>query len=177
MIREATIEDTEVLAKIINESFRNVARRFSLTQDNCPRHPSNCTTSWIESDMARGAQYFLLFQSGDPIGCFGLERPTIDICYLERLSVLPEMRGKHFGINLVQHALRYAASKGARKVSIGIIAEQTELKKWYENQGFVEIQIKSSSHLPFQVCLMEINLRNAADQRLYPDARQPAACR
>jgi N-acetylglutamate synthase-like GNAT family acetyltransferase len=158
MIREATMEDAEVLANIISESFHNVAKRFALTEDNCPNHPSNCTTAWIESDMARGVQYFILFQSGKPIGCVGLERSNIDVCYLERLSVLPGMRGKHFGLSLVRHALHYAASKGARKISIGIIAEQTELKEWYRTLGFIEVGIKSFPHLPFQVCFMELNL-------------------
>lgn len=164
MIREATIEDIEVLASIISGSFRDVARRFSLTQDNCPKHPSNCTPSWIESDMGRGVQYFILFHSDNPIGCVGLESPSIDVCYLERLSVLPEMRCKHFGIRLVQHGLYYAASKGARKVSIGIISEHTELKEWYRTLGFTETGTKRFAHLPFQVCFMELNLEKFVSQ-------------
>jgi N-acetylglutamate synthase-like GNAT family acetyltransferase len=171
MIREATIEDAEVLSDIISESFQNVARRFALTEDNCPKHPSNCTKAWIESDMARGVQYFILFQSGNPIGCVGLECPGIGACYLERVSVLPGMRGQHFGISLVRHALNHAASKGERKASIGIIAEHTELKEWYKTHGFIEVGTKSFPHLPFQVCFMEINLKSAANKRLYSDAR------
>lgn len=71
IIREADSKDIKVLACIIRESFRDVAARFSLTLENCPKHPSNCTTSWIESDMARGVQYFILFIEGKPIGCVG----------------------------------------------------------------------------------------------------------
>ncbi len=171
MIREATIEDLEALASIISRSFLDVAKRFSLTQDNCPKHPSNCTTSWIESDMARGVQYFILSQNENPIGCVGLERPSIDVCYLERLSVLPERRGKHFGIRLVQHALNHAASKGARRISVGIIAEQTELKQWYKTFGFTEVGIKRFAHLPFKVCFMELNLQKDANKKTCPDAR------
>jgi N-acetylglutamate synthase-like GNAT family acetyltransferase len=156
MIRKASIEDSEMLARIISESFRDVAKQFSLTHDNCPKHPSNCSTSWIESDMARGVQYFILFENANPIGCVGLERPSVDVCYLERLSVLPEMRGRHFGIKLVQNTLDYAISKGACKVSVGIIAEHTKLKEWYKNLGFGEVAIKSFPHLPFQVCFMEM---------------------
>jgi N-acetylglutamate synthase-like GNAT family acetyltransferase len=159
MIREATIEEREVLASIISESFRDVARRFSLTRDNCPKHPSNCTTSWIESDLSRGIQYFILSQNGKPIGCVGLEHPSIDVCYLERLSVLPEKRGNHFGIRLVRHALYHAAVKGARKVSIGIIADHFELKEWYETFGFSEVGTKRYPHLPFEVCFMALNLK------------------
>jgi len=171
MIREATIEDLEVLAGIVRGSFRDVAKRFSLTQDNCPKHPSNCTTSWIESDMARGVQYFILSRSGSPIGCVGLERPNNDVCYLERLSVLPQMRGNHFGISLVQHALSYATSKGAHKVSIGIIAEHTELKEWYKTLGFIEVGTKRFAHLPFQVSFMELKLEKAGKQCVSSDAR------
>jgi N-acetylglutamate synthase-like GNAT family acetyltransferase len=171
MIREATLDDIDVLARIIRESFRDVAIRFSLTLQNCPKHPSNCTTSWIESDMTRGVRYFILSQGGNPIGCVGLETPSIVVCYLERLSVLPEMRRKHHGIKLVQHALGLAASKGGYKVSIGIIAEQIELKKWYQRLGFTEVQTKSFPHLPFQVCFMEYKTKDVSIQRVHTDVR------
>ena len=161
MIREASIKDRNLLSKMISESFRDVARRFSLTKANCPKHPSNCTTSWIEYDMARGVRYFLLYSDESPIGCVGVESPNEDVCYIERLSVLPEMRGKKFGSTLVRHALDFSASKGAKRVSIGIIAEQTELKEWYKKFGFTEMQTKSFQHLPFEVCLMELKLKGS----------------
>ncbi len=159
MIKRATIKDSDVIVKIIRDSFHDVAIRFSLTKDNCPKHPSNCTSSWIEADISRGVQYFILYSDQNPVGCIGVERPDVDICYLERLSVLPEERGKHYGISLVQHAMDYAALKGSIKVGIGIIAKQTELKEWYKKLGFVETQTKSFPHLPFEVCLMEFELK------------------
>ncbi len=161
MIRKATLEDAEVLASIIRQSFHNVAKRFSLTKNNCPKHPSNCTRSWVESDMERGVAYFILFQNEMPIGCAGVESPSAEVCYLERLSVLPEVRGRHFGIELVHHAIDYAASKGARKLSIGIIAKQDELKAWYRNLGFYKVGVKHFPHLPFQVCYMEHHLHTS----------------
>ena len=130
MIKEATLNDREILVKLIRDSFRDVARRFSLTVDNCPKHPSNCTSSWIESDISRDVQYFILYVDENPIGCVGIEKPSANVCYIERLSVIPKMRGKHFDVSLVKHALKYAASKRAIKVSIGIIDEQTE---WNSN--------------------------------------------
>ena len=172
MIKEATLNECEVLVKIIRNSFRDVARRFALTKDNCQKHPSNCTSSWIESDIARGVQYFILYADENPIGCVAMEKPSAAVCYLERLSVLPEMRGNHFGIRFVQHALKCAASKGTRKVSIGIIDEQTELKEWYKQIGFVEMQKKSFQHLPFTVCIMEYDLENSANYAFYSDGHK-----
>lgn len=162
MIREAEPKDCDLLAEIIRHSFRDVAFRFSLTEDNCPKHPSNCTALWIEQDILRGVRYFILSADENPVGCVGIERAGGDVCYLERLAVLPEMRGRGFGVRLVQYALSQAASMGAGRVGIGIIAEHAELRQWYEKLGFVEIQTKSFAHLPFNVCLMEIELSDSA---------------
>lgn len=158
MIRNATPQDQELLADIIRRSFSDVAKRFSLTRDNCPKHPSNCTPSWIASDMARGVRYFILYHGQNPIGCAGVEYPGSGVCYLERLSIVPRMRGRRFGLRLVRHALELAASKGAAKVGIGIIAAHGELKAWYEGIGFVETGRKIFDHLPFEVSFMEIDL-------------------
>lgn len=155
MIIEATKNDRDVLAKLIRDSFRDVAHRFSLTKENCPKHPSNCAPSWIEADISRGVQYYLLCAAENPIGCVAIEKASADVFYLERLSVLPEMRGRHFGILLVHHALACAAAKGARKIGIGIIDAQPDLKEWYARLGFVVTGTKSFLHLPFTVCLME----------------------
>ncbi len=163
-IRNARTEDVEMLARIIRESFRDVAVRFSLTRKNCPKHPSNCTASWIESDKTRGVQYFILSIDDVPIGCAGLESPSSDLCYLERLSVLPEMRRQGFGKALIRHTLECAKAKGARQVSIGIIAKHTELKHWYMGIGFVEVQTKSFQHLPFQVSFLKFKIGDAANQ-------------
>ena len=174
MIKEATLNDCKVLAKLIRDSFRNVAQRFSLTKENCPKHPSNCASSWIKSDISRGVQYYILYVDDNPIGCVAIENVNSDVCYLERLSVLPEMRGKYFGIRLVQHALECAALKGARKVSIGIIDEQPDLKEWYIQLGFVVTEIKRYPHLPFTVCLMEIKIKKSANNAFHSDGKSAA---
>lgn len=168
MIREALPEDREILAEIIKNSFEGIARRFSLTPENCPKHPSNYTPSRVEMDFSRGVRYFMLHMTDGPIGCVGLEQPNAEICYLERLSILPEMRDRGFGKVLVRHALEWAASKGAVKVSIGIIAKQTELGQWYKHLGFVETKTISVPHLPFNVCLMEFPRLNTTNIYLTP---------
>lgn len=157
-IYDATPEDADMLAHVIRESFRDVAKRFLLTPQNCPKHPSNCTSEWIQSDQARGIRYFVLSQEGELIGCVGLEASKNALFYLERLAVLPEWRRKGFGRALVGHALSVAKASGARRIGIGIIADHVELKQWYAKFGFVEVEKKSFPHLPFKVCFMELNI-------------------
>lgn len=57
----ATINDAAILTGLIRNSYRDVAQRFGLTPQNCPKHPSNCTDDWIRNDFARGSLKNLKF--------------------------------------------------------------------------------------------------------------------
>ena len=153
-IRTCTQEDTGVLAETIRSSFKDVAKRFGLTQENSPRHPSNCTQGWIQKDMERGVTYFIIENENFVAGCVGLEQANSEVCYIERLAVLPNQRHRGFGKALVTHVLSKAKLLGVHRVNIGIIAEHTELKNWYKGIGFVERESKIFSHLPFRVTFM-----------------------
>jgi diamine N-acetyltransferase len=157
-IRRCTQEDTGVLVETIRESFRDVAQRFGLTEENAPRHPSNCTAEWIQQDMRRGVIYFILENDNIVSGCVALEVASSDVCYLERLGVLPNQRRHCFGKALVSHVLSEAKLLGALHVDIGIIAEDTELKAWYKRLGFIETETKGFPHLPFRVTFMSHDL-------------------
>lgn len=154
-IRIANHDDIPLIASIIRESYQTVADRFQLNIKNCPKHPSNCTDKWISHDFNRGLNYYLLESEGNIMGCAAIEIASSELCYLERLAVLPPNRNKGFGDKLVSHVIGEAKCAGYKKVSIGIIAEQTDLKNWYQKFGFVEGDTKQFEHLPFQVTFME----------------------
>ena len=157
-IRRCTQKDIEVLVETIRESFQDVAERFGLTEENAPRHPSNCTAEWIQQEMGRGVTYFIL-ESGNMVsGCVALEVAGSQGCYLERLGVLPNQRRHGFGKALVSHVLSEAKLLGALHVDIGVIAEDTELKAWYNRLGFIEAETKEFPHLPFRVTFMSHDL-------------------
>jgi GNAT superfamily N-acetyltransferase len=143
-IREASSADISLLSRLIRRSYRDVADRFKLTPANCPKHPSNCTNEWIENDLARWVSYYILEHSGIPAGCVAIEKANSDLCYLERLAVLPRERHKGLGRQLVEHVFH--------------IAQQTELKQWYQKLGFKEGETKEFSHLPFPVTFMTCEL-------------------
>ena len=157
-IRAAGSADVPVLSGIIRVSFRDVAERFSLTLENCPKHPSNCTDEWIENDFARGVAYYILESDGTPVGCVALEKANPDLCYLERLGILPQSRRKGFGKALVDHVFSEARALGAKQIGIGIISDDTELKLWYQRIGFIEKETEEFAHLPFLVTFMSYEL-------------------
>jgi len=163
-IRICTKEDTEVLAETIRKSFRDVADRFGLTRENAPRHPSNCTVDWIREHMELGITYFAIENNNHVVGCVALEQANSEVCYLERLAVLLDQRRRGSGKALVEHALSEAKLLGVNYVSVGIIAEQTELKHWYKKLGFVEGESKEFPHLPFRVTFMSYGINKTLQQ-------------
>ena len=163
-IRICTKKDARVLAEITRKSFQDVADRFGLTPENAPRHPSNCTVDRIREHMERGITYFAIEDNNHVVGCVALEKANSEVCYLERLAVLPDQRGCGFGKALVNHVLSEAKLLGVHYVSIGIIAEQTELKNWYTGLGFVEGESKEFPHLPFRVTFMSYGIKKTFQQ-------------
>lgn len=157
-IKKAGLGEVPLLAGLIRDAYRDVAQRFNLTPENCPRHPSNCTPTWIRKDFARGVSYFILEHNGTPAGCAALEKPTTELGYLERLAVLPDYRRRGIGRRLVDHVFEQATDAGLKKISIGIIAEQTDLLMWYRKIGFLEADTKEFAHLPFLVTFMMYQL-------------------
>lgn len=157
-IVQAERKDCELLASIVSESNKDVAELLGLNRNNASKHPSFCTSEWILSDFDRGQEYFISIENGLSNGCVAFEQPTKDTAYLNRLSVLPDFRNKGVGAALVQHIIDYSKYKEVMSISIGIIAEHTQLKEWYLKQGFTEGAIQKFDHLPFTVLYMHYGI-------------------
>jgi GNAT superfamily N-acetyltransferase len=156
-IREAGDEDCELLVELIRGGFRDVAERFGLTEENCPKHPSNCTLDWIRRDLERGVIYYILDERDSPVGLVGLEQANEKVYYVERLTVLPGSRRRGLGRALLDHAIRMAAESGAGRVEIAIISDDTALRDWYAGSGFAVTGRRRFPHLPFEVTFMAMD--------------------
>ena len=153
-IRESTPEDSATIAILVSESNKDVATKFGLNAENCPKHPSFCTEAWVKADMERGERYFIIEESSKPIGCVAYESPSSGLAYLNRLSVLPEHRNRGVGAQLVQYIISHARSASIQTISIGVIGEHMELQRWYNKLGFRDGETSRFPHLPFSVKYM-----------------------
>lgn len=157
-IRNVSPNEADQIAALLRAAYADVAQRFGLTPENCPKHPSNVQPESIIEAMAHGTRYFALEAENKTIGCVALEQPQPEVCYLERLAVLPKHRHRKAGKLLVEHIFTEARRLGAERVEIGIIAAHETLKTWYETFGFREIRRAHFPHLPFEVLFMRRNL-------------------
>lgn len=153
-IRTVGKEDIDVLVEIVRDAFQEVADRFGLTEQNSPTHSSNCRTEWLMREINRGVVFYVLEAQGRPVGCVALEKINDEVCYLERLAVLPREQKKGFGEALVKHALSQARLLKAFRVQIGIISDDHALQNWYEKLGFEEVERKNFPNLIFEVTFM-----------------------
>ena len=153
-IREAGFDDVAILVTLVSEANKDVALRFGLNAENCPKHPSFCDEEWIKADLARGERYFILEENLSAIACVAYERPSADLAYLNRLSVLPAHRECGIGSRLVEFIIELARSEKVEQVSIGVIGEHADLQRWYNKRGFESGEVKCFPHLPFSVRYM-----------------------
>ncbi len=161
-VTKAISSDAATIAEIISEANTDVAKKFDITVENNSKHPSFCTKDWVLNDMGKGEEYFLLqtnFQaSQQAIGCIAFERKDNSTAYLNRLAVLPSCRNIGAGEQLVRYVLNLANENQHKYVSIGVIAEHTQLVNWYLKLGFISKNIKTFAHLPFNVQFMTYSL-------------------
>jgi len=154
IIREAKRADIDILVNLLRSSFRGVAERFGVTEENNPKSLAFCTNERIECDLEKDVTYYILQENGLPCGCVALERARPGVCYLMRLAVLPEHRGKGYGKMLVHYIFEKSRISGARRVEIAMISKDRKLKKWYKKLGFIQKGTKKYNHLPFIVAFM-----------------------
>lgn len=147
LIREGTNNDIDNLVEIIQDSFLDVAESFGLTEQTSPAHPSNCRAEWLIRDMNRSVTFYVLKNDGRDVGCVALEKINNEVCYLDRLAVLPQYRRQGLGEALARHALDAARSLRMYRVQIEIIAQQSELHDWLEKLGFEDVEGKQFPRL------------------------------
>lgn len=177
MIRRACADDVQMVVSLLRRACDTVAKRFGLTQENCPKSPAFYTEDRARADFERGVQYYFLEEDAEVCGCVALEKARPEIGYLERLAVLPEYRSRGYGSAMVRHVLTQARSIGLERIGIAIIAEDAPLAEWYRRFGFVSTGTREFDHLPFTVAFMEKELQeplaNDTPNRIVSDREEP----
>jgi len=146
----------EECAKVIRAAFGTVAEEFGITRENAPTNPAFAGADSLLKMKEKGAQLYGAFEGKACIGFVAIEKASDDVYYMERLAVLPEHRHRGIGGRLMDFVMDFVRKNNGKKVSIGIINDNRVLKDWYMRYGFVETEVKTYKHLPFDVCFMEI---------------------
>ena len=151
-------EQLNTCLEIIHKSFITVADEFKLTKNNCPNHTAFMPVEKLIRQYESEADMFLYQHNGEYVGYFSLVNNGKSV-ELNNLSVLPEYRHLGIGKEMVEYANEYIIKNtSAKKITIGIIEDNTILKNWYSSLGFIHTGTKKFEGLPFTVGFMELNI-------------------
>jgi len=156
MIREIhSVEELRECAQVIRAAFRTVADEQGLTAENCPTHPAFLAEEQLIAKVQAGMRVLSAMQDGKLVGVVGIQQTGERRYEMMRLAVLPAFRHLGLGRQLVEHVCQTVKTLGGNVVHIGIIDENTVLKQWYLDLGFVICETGRMPHLPFTLCWME----------------------
>ncbi|MGN0619706.1 MAG: GNAT family N-acetyltransferase [Ruminiclostridium sp.] len=151
MIRKVRREDIPECVDVIKRSFRTVVEEFGLTEANAPRFTAFATTEerlFSQFDSENRPMYGY-YDNGIICGYYSLHIQNSSECELNNLAVLPEFRHNGIGKSLFDHAVKTAKELGCIAINIGIIEENSVLKKWYEANGAVHTGTQKFDFFPF----------------------------
>ena len=160
MIRKLTEDDLEEAINVICSSFMTVAEEFNITKENAPAFTAFATDMnrmriWMFEQHRPMYGYFV---DGEMAGYYNLMIKDKE-CELGSLSVLPEYRHKHIGRTLLEDSLTKAAEYGCTIMKLSIVEENTVLRKWYEDQGFIHTRTVKYDFFPFTCGYLEKELK------------------
>ena len=160
MIRKAERADLAGCVHVIRRSFQTVADEFGFTEANAPRFTAFAIT---EERLLRHmyGEHRLMYveeEDGEIRGYYSLQMKGNGECELGNLAVLPEYRHRGIGGKLLKHATAMAGEHGCTVMKLGIVEENTVLRKWYERSGAIHTDTEKFDFFPFTCGYMEIRL-------------------
>ncbi len=151
MIREVKREDIPACVNLIRVSFKTVADEFGITEENAPRFTAFAISDdrlyWHMDKEHR--PMFAAEENGVLCGYYSLLIQDNGECELNHLAVLPQYRHQGIGKQLLDHSLITAKKSGCRTMNIGIVEENTVLRRWYEQNGAIHIGTQKFDFFPF----------------------------
>ncbi len=141
---------------VIHRSFKTVADEFSLTNENCPTNGAFMPYARLKNDYQNGDYMYAFYAEHEIVGFVQLSKKETNVFELEKLAVLPDHRHNGYGKQLIDFARNKVKEFGGRKITIGIIEENEQLKNWYLTNDFIHTGTKVFPHLPFTVGFMEL---------------------
>jgi ribosomal protein S18 acetylase RimI-like enzyme len=160
-------EELLTCVRLLRKAFGTVAKDFGLSEENASTNAAFTTLDNLQTHMRNGMILYGMFKGPSLVGCVATKKAKDrgTVYYIERLAILPEVRHRGYGGQLLSFAIDRIRAGGGTTVSIGLMDNNERLKQWYISKGFVQHDRRRIAHLPFKVCYMTRELQE-------PDAKQ-----
>ena len=127
IIRKASKNDIPQLVPLINEAYSYIEKIRKKPRTN----DENLLEKIREND------YYIVLCNKNVIGCFYINIHNNNL-HFGMFALLPEYRGIGLGKEIIKAIECFAKSKNIKTIEIGRMSVSPWLKKYYENQGYIE---------------------------------------
>ena len=124
---------------VIHKSYEYRDKKMNLNKDE-HRH-TYLTLEELNKMYFDSIQMFGYYKENVLIAFLSLKINECDI-KIKDIVVLPEYQNKGIGKELLDFVKLYAKENKKTKIKLGFIYNNTELKMWYEKNGFILTEIK-----------------------------------
>ena len=156
MIKHIEKCDLPACLEIFHRGYESVAVEFGLTDENCPdRGRASLPLDKLVAEFENGTMMYGYYIDDKVIGFIGIKMHDEGICKLDDIIILPEYRQHGYGKKLLEFCKEKAIELGATEIQLGMIDDNKRLRKWYEDNGFINIGYKNYEGAPFTVGKME----------------------
>lgn len=155
MIKPIAQSDLPDCLSLLAAGYEESAIRFGMTEANCPyRGRTRLPFSELEKEFLGGYQMYGYYCKDRLVGFLSL-REEDDALNIHDLVILPEYRRHGFGSELIRFAKQKAGEHKHKKITLGMIDDNHELKQWYEKHGFQTVERKQFDMVTYIVGKME----------------------
>ena len=159
MIKQLDPGGFDLAVDVIRNSFATVAEDLGLTEENCPKYVGFVTVAErLQTQLDWGWRLFGFYEADRLVGYVSISKDNDGVYEIHNLAVLPECRHKGYGKQLLDFCAQKIRELGGNKINISIVEENTVLKNWYLDYGFIHTGTKKFDHLPFTSGYMEMKL-------------------
>ena len=156
MIKQIGKNDLQKCLEIFHIGYETVAVEFGLTDENCPdRGRASLPFEKLVEEFENGTIMYGYYSNDKLVGFMGIKMHENNVLKLNDIIVLPDFRKLGYGKKLLNYCKDKAKELGANKIQLGMIDNNKRLRKWYEENGFVNIGYKNYEGAPFTVGRME----------------------
>ncbi len=156
-LREAQVEDAEIISKIIRESFKTQSEILKISEDDYPNYVAFETVESVANRMDRSDTIVIAYLNDKPVGTVSFRNDPEEEQrgHIIRLAILPRFRGHSYGEHLMAYAETKLRERGVKFIELCIVAQFKRLREYYENLGYTPRETRSHAGFPFEILYME----------------------
>lgn len=153
-IRAVELSDIDECVDVIRKAFLPKAIQYGFTKENYPTSGAFIERETLLNLLEKESLMFAVWFDNKIVGYFQLLKKDEKEYLFQKFAVLPEYQQFGLGKTMVNFAKCTIKALGVEKISLIMINDNIELKKFYISSGFCQKSIINNEKYPFEQALM-----------------------